>query len=366
MKINFLGDFVANRVQGIGISEALQARVDGADYTVVNFEAPVATEEKATLKSGPSLQQDVEAPAWLKRNGFDVFTLANNHIMDYGERAARKTVEVLGREATTGIGLGEEAYRPLVLEKDGIRVALLSLAELQFGMVHDSWSAEEAYGCAWINHPCVNRVVGETRGTVDFLIVVAHAGLEGYDVPLPEWRLRYRELIDLGADAIVGGHTHTAQGYEVYKGKPIFYSLGNFCFPRNRSREDSWNLGEGVTLNLSKDGGAAFSTFGTRLVDDRTLEMLPEAEWNAVLGQLNAALQGEGYIRHVDDIALHAMDGYNCLFDMGGYIHVDRHIVKSVARWLLGRCRDVHALNNLQCESHRWTIARALRLKNKL
>lgn len=366
MKINIFGDFVAGSIGGLALSPSLHETVSSSDYNIVNFEAPVKTSGKAALKSGPSLQQDAAAPAWLKEQGVDVFTLANNHIMDYGEEAARKTVETLGAAQCLGLGEGKEAYRPLLLEKDGTKVAVFSLAELQFGMVHDFWSDGSAYGCAWINHPMVNGMVREAKRTADFVVIVAHAGLEGYEIPLPEWRDRYRELIDEGADAVIGGHTHTVQGYEVYHGKPIVYSLGNFCFPKNLGGGESWFKGEGVTLSLDAGKGMGFEVFGTRLTDNCHLDILPEAEWKEVMAGLNAALEGARYMRRINEIALSAMNGYNCLFDMGGYLHIDRNIVKAVARWLLGRCRDVHALNNLQCESHRWTITRALRLKNKL
>ena len=65
------------------------------------------------------------------------------------------------------IVVGKEAYKPLLLEKNGIKVAILALAELQFGMVHDSFTQANDYGCAWINHPCVNRLVRETKKKVD-------------------------------------------------------------------------------------------------------------------------------------------------------------------------------------------------------
>ena len=70
------------------------------------------------------------------------------------------------------------------------------------------------------------------------------------------------------------------------------------------------------------------------------------------------------YLAYVESACMKWMDSYNMLFSMGGYIHPDKKLIKSIVRWLLGRCRSVHALNNLQCESHRWTISRAMRLYN--
>lgn len=362
VKINFVGDFVINS----HIEMSLDKILSKADFNVVNFEAPIRTALYPNLKSGPSIQQNASAPQWLKEKGFNVFSLANNHINDYGEKAARKTETALGHGKCVGIGEGMGAYKPLILEKEGIKVAILALAELQFGMVHDSFTQSNDYGCAWINHPCVNRLVRETKKKVDFLIIVAHAGLEGVDVPLPEWRERYRELIDEGCDAVIGGHTHTAQGYEIYHGKPIFYSLGNFCFQNNLTGEESWNIGECVSLKLSKNAQIEFDIYGTQLVDSNKLMLVDEKKWKSKIEYLNKLLETPNYITHVNDICKKALTDYDVLFSMGGYIHIDKYIVKSLLRWLLGRCKDVHVLNNIQCESHRWTIARALRKKNNI
>lgn len=362
VKINFVGDFVINS----RIEMSLDKILSKADFNVVNFEAPIRTALYPNLKSGPSIQQNASAPQWLKEKGFNVFSLANNHIMDYGEKAARKTEAALGHGKCVGIGEGMGAYKPLIQEKDGIKVAILALAELQFGMVHDSFTQSNDYGCAWINHPCVNRLVRETKKKVDFLIIVAHAGLEGVDIPLPEWRERYRELIDEGCDAVIGGHTHTAQAYEIYHGKPIFYSLGNFCFQDNLTGEESWNIGECVSLKLSKNALIEFDIYGTQLVDSNKLMLVDEKKWKSKIEYLNMLLETPNYIAHVNDICKKALTDYDILFSMGGYIHIDKYIVKSILRWLIGRCKDVHLLNNLQCESHRWTISRALRLKNNL
>lgn len=75
--------------------------------------------------------------------------------------------------------------------------------------------------------------------------MIAHAGLEDEDIPLPEWRERYRELIDVGCDVIIGGHTHMVQGCEIFKEKLICYSLGNFVFERNLAKKIL-----GVLVNL--------------------------------------------------------------------------------------------------------------------
>jgi len=99
-----------------------------------------------------------------------------------------------------------------------------------FGVINPE--NENSSGFAWINHPKSNKIVGESKKKVDFLIIQIHAGEEDLHLPQPEWRKRYKEIINLGADLIIGHHPHIPQPVEFYKGKMIVYSLGNFYFKK--------------------------------------------------------------------------------------------------------------------------------------
>ena len=253
MKLLFCGDLVRQNMFPVDFCYDFKKLLNAADYNIVNYEAPIK-EGKATPapKSGPSLSQSIYSAIWLIESGFNVLSLANNHMMDYGTSGLRVTLKNIEKSFQyVGAGYWEEAYQPLILEKNDIKVAIFSMTELQFGVLQDA-ERKDMQGCAWINHPSVNNLVRETKRQVDYVIIIAHAGLEGEDIPLPEWRERYRELIDNGCDVIIGGHTHTPQGYEIYRGKPIFYSLGNFCFESNSVRNPKWNIGECVSLYIDK------------------------------------------------------------------------------------------------------------------
>lgn len=291
-----------------------------------------------------------------------MFALANNHIMDYGEEGMIATIEAIGNAGGKYVGcrLWTEAYKPLVISDGDLKVAILSISELQFGILHDKWTQSGKMGCAWINHVSVDDIVVEAKASSDYVIVFAHAGLEGLDVPLPEWRERYRRLVDCGDDCVIGGHTHIMQEYEIYKGKPFFYSGGNFMFAKSVSMPEYWWKGYGVQLDLSPDR-LDYKVFGTHF-DNKKVKL----EDSLCLEGLGGVSLDDDYkyLTYVDSACVKWMDSYNMLFSTGGYIHIDRHWLKSIVRWLLGRCQLVHVLNNLQCESHRWTISRALRLNN--
>lgn len=127
---------------------------------------------------------------------------------------------------------------------DGVKIGFISGTSYDFASLKDKWTDYDKIGCAWINSPEINKQVIENKSKCDYLFVISHGGFEYMDVPLPEWRDRYRELIDLGVDAIIGSHPHVPQGVEVYKNKPIFYSLGNFYFDNsNKNKPKYWDNG---------------------------------------------------------------------------------------------------------------------------
>lgn len=84
----------------------------------------------------------------------------------------------------------------------------------------------------------------------DFILVIVHGGHEHYQLPSIRMQETYRFFIDAGADCVINGHQHCYSGYELYKGKPIFYGLGNFCFDRPGKENDIWNEGYMVMLEI--------------------------------------------------------------------------------------------------------------------
>lgn len=368
IRINIAGDFTALRGRGPfhGFGKRLQALLSEADFNLVNFEGPSASGFPPTHKSGPSILQDAGAPELLLRSGFNLFSIANNHIMDYGPESALLTRKALGEGRCCGLGRGAGAFSPLYINLRGICVAVIAAAELQCGILHDFFSQSDDTGCAWLCSPLLDAAIREARSRADAVLLIAHAGLEGELLPLPEWRERYRQLIDEGCDTVIAGHTHTPQGYELYRGKPIFYSLGNFFFPSGLAASRYGKRGEIVSLAIGRGGIASFEVRATE-TDGHTTELINDNIWKDEEASLQALLVPENeYIKRVNEMCLRHTDDYRHLCSLSGYIYPDRHILRNISRWLLGRCHPVHMLNNLQCETHRWTFARVLRLSSGL
>lgn len=155
------------------------------------------------------------------------FALANNHMMDFCEEGLCQTRTFLKGKGYSFAGAGdteEEARKPMLLEENGVRIAIFSCCERQFGMATETTAGCAAMG-VWL-YDAIRSV--KTSNKADRVIVSCHASSEFCPWPSPQLREFYHSLIDAGADCIHGHHAHVPQGYEEYNGSPIFYGLGNF------------------------------------------------------------------------------------------------------------------------------------------
>ena len=171
----------------------------------------------------------------VKEMGFDVVSLANNHVWDLGEEGLRNTIAHLKAAGIAFCGAGmniEEASRPAVIEKDGLRVAILS-----YCMYGNPWlgyvelATKNKAGINPLNIETVVFDIKNAKQEYDKVIVMPHWGREYQYEPLPECVIMAKRMIDAGADAVMGSHTHQMQPLVLRKEKPICYSMGNFLFP---------------------------------------------------------------------------------------------------------------------------------------
>ena len=366
MKLLVTGDYFISESAHVNLEDNLKRLFEESDYRVVNYEGPVWSDDFHILpaKSGPRLMQSTSGIQILRDLKVDALTLANNHIMDQGVDGYNKTVGMLDGFSLIGAGTWDEAYCLKVIETDGFKVGLINLCEMQFGMLADEWTqGDDVVGCAWVNHKRVNQLITESKRRVDCLVAIVHAGVEMTDVPLPEWRDRYREMIELGCDAVIAHHTHTVQGYEIYKEKPIAYSLGNFCFSDiSETCGFEWHQGAMAILDISKDG-IVIDIHGCRY-QNGILSLVDREEWDKTINKLCSYLSDDVYMDRVNESCRRLMTDYWNLFAMGGLLGVKSITLRNVARILAGKCNRVHLLNNIRCESHRWCICRALDLES--
>lgn len=363
LRVLVCGDFRALEPEKIIFSDALLNVVNDCDICICNFEAPVKSNGTAVHKSGPVICQSEDSPDFLKRKGFNAVLLANNHIMDYGEKGCLSTLDAFADVITIGAGSPEEAYRVKVIVEKGYKIGLLSLVQYEFGVVESDGSTS-VIGAAWINDAIVQNVIARARQDVDYLFVFPHAGVENTDAPLPEWRSVYKRLIDYGADGVFASHPHVPQGWEYYKGKPIFYSLGNFYFD-GMCDGPFWNKSLAVKIEIEdglKCAQINIDSSNGYLKIDESDEIIKH---NAYLQ--NLLVDNQLYEQYINQICLRLFDGYKYGILRGvcgvSFKMSFKYFVRLLAHLLLNHSDEAYLLNSYQCESHRWVIQRALRFK---
>ena len=218
------GDRLPNQLKTL---ECFKDIINDTDYAIYNQEFPITRSKDyySTKRYGLRAKTD---PIMLKPillAGFNVATLANNHIFNYGMSGLRDTIDELTNNGISYVGAGstlDEARRILYLEKNGIKCAVLNYAE------HE-------YNVASINHGGANpidiisvlRSVSEARKTSDAVIIILHGGIDFSRLPAPRVVHMCRYFAEQGASAIFIHHSHVVSGFELHNGVPIFYGLGN-------------------------------------------------------------------------------------------------------------------------------------------
>jgi len=224
----------------------------GADIRIGNLECVISDQGEAEPDKPNVFRVHPRAMRYVRRH-FDAVGLANNHSGDFGPQAFADMLKRLKQHGVGFYGGGanlQQAHEPWVVEKKGVRVAVLGYNEFQprsFEADHDK------PGIAWSEDEQVLRDIARVRSQdlADVLIAVMHWGWED---PLANQRQRQlaRLMIDAGVDAVIGGHPHLVQDTEIYQGKPVFYSLGNFVFEGFDNPIN--NTGWVVKLRVNKQG----------------------------------------------------------------------------------------------------------------
>jgi hypothetical protein len=230
--------------------------ISSADLAVCNLECPLSRHGTrsalkldatgAVLRNEYLFQTSPSQAEQLAEAGFDVATLANNHIMDYGGEALLETLMVLDRAGLRHCGAGadeRETRRPVIVTLKGQTLAFLAYVSAQTLPATDGFAATPTTaGTVFVfgdgtgrpsqtTRELVRNDISAARQKSDVTVVSFHWGTEGRDHPNPLQCNLAHYAIDCGADIVVGHHVHKLQGVEVYKGRPIIYSLGNFAFP---------------------------------------------------------------------------------------------------------------------------------------
>jgi len=229
--------------------EGIQDEIRKHDIAFANLESVISSGgRRFSPNKGIYFRADPTVVNGLVYSGFDVFSLGNNHVLDWGVDAVRDTMRLLRENGLkyTGVGSTEqEAFKPAVMNVRGTTIAFISFNDVYPFKVHESRSG--AMQTLSLNDPLLQQKIENLHSRYDILVASVHAGAEYINEPEPEKVRKMRQLIDYGADIVLGSHPHVMQGIEIYHGGLIAYSLGNCVFDQSWSEETS----TGMLLEIS-------------------------------------------------------------------------------------------------------------------
>lgn len=324
--------------------------------SITNLECPLTERFDPIEKTGPNLIAHPNCIDAVRYAGFDVVTLANNHILDQGEEGLRDTLRICVGVGLKTVGAGEnilEAMSPLLINTKSGKIAICNFAEREFSI-----ATENSAGAAPLDPVKNYYQILKAKRKADIVIVIIHGGNEYCPLPSPRIIETYRFFADLGVTAIIAHHTHCSSGFEVYKGVPIFYGLGNFIFD-GKNKPESWYEGFFVRLTINENKVRDINLLpywqcekspGLRLMDERESEIFlkkikkyseiirnhgsPNQEWVSFCGS-----QRTEYLGHL--LASNILE---------------RKLFKIAPRLFFKKKKLVTLLNLFRCQAHRDAI----------
>lgn len=227
-----LGGSATSTVQSNGYDypfDSTRSLIERSDFAMANLEAPFGTggspfDKKYTFRVPPNWA------AGIANAGFDVLTLANNHILDYGEKALVSTMSVLDSLDLAYCGAGrnrDEAEKGIILKSGDWTIGFLAYS---LTYPEEFWATDTRAGTAYPYQQRLEKSIRDIKSKVDFVIVSFHWGGELRQYPKGYQKQFAHQSIDWGADLIIGHHPHVLQGFEIYNQRLIAYSLGNYVF----------------------------------------------------------------------------------------------------------------------------------------
>lgn len=369
MKVLIAGDFCPIlRVEKAVISENYQSLfgnvrdiIANTDCAIVNLECPVIKNSYPPLiKCGPNLKGHTNTLKAIKYAGFNIVTLANNHILDYGKSGVTDTIEICNQEGIKYVGAGENidaSSRILYHTYNGQRLAIINCCEHEFSI-----AGQNQAGANPLNPMRQYYAIKEAKEKSDYVIVIIHGGNEHYEFPSPRMIDTYRFFIDVGADAVVNHHQHCYSGYETYHNKPIFYGLGNFCFDHKTYRNSKWNDGYMVIIDFA-------ATIKYRIIPYKQnseqigVHVLPENSFDSKIESINNVIANKDLCNnYYVEFAKSKKIFNDFIFEPYNNVILKKIFFRGLLPQLFPYKKKILMENIIKCESHRDTLLSYLKM----
>ncbi|MBQ6020462.1 MAG: CapA family protein [Clostridia bacterium] len=311
--------------------------IRSGDFAVANLECALTDGGRAIRKLGALLKGVPGDARVIAGCGFTHLGLSNNHTLDYGVAGMRDTVRAVEGAGMVPFGFGEndrDSRKPLFLEKDGQRVAVVAVCEHEY-----TYALRDRFGANPFDPFDTMQDIAEAKKAADFVVVMYHGGKEQSEYPSPRLRKACRAMVRAGADLVLTQHSHCIGCREAYENGEILYGQGNFNFVDDLDNEQ-WR--SGLIVDADFDGGmrvrylpVVVTDTGVRLADAEEKERLLGA-----LGRRSAVLQDE-------DRWLAEWEAFCC--SMPCYVDAVANAFKDVPAG--EKCNQVFP-HYLDCEAH--------------
>ncbi len=343
------------------IDENILNLMSESNFRILNLESPLTENisRNRILKTGPYLSSrpDTIIPI-LKKLRVNLVTLANNHILDYGESSLINTLNVLKNNNIAYVGAGAnslQAAQPYILKNNDLSAAILNFAE-------NEWSIAEKNkaGANPLNIIDNFNSIKAAKNNHDKVVCIIHGGNEYCKFPSPQIIKQFKFYIDSGADAIISHHTHCIGGYEIYKKAPILYGIGNFVFTLN-SRNNEWYRGLLALFSIEKNKSITFKIFPvkqhhrsfytTKISGDELKSVNNELyEINEIIKDNKKLVNAwNNCIQSNRNEYLNLMSPFN--FISNRYLRVAINKM-GLGKMFINKISSKYLLNALRCESH--------------
>lgn len=362
IKINVCGDFCITEpyLKNDLFSEEIVSFFESSDLNILNLECPVIEKlnGKKISKTGPHLNTSSEIFTQLRKINTHALTLANNHILDFGSAGLESTLQMCKENEilTTGAGTNlVDASTPAIIEKNGVRIGIVNFCENEW-----STATNESPGANPLDLITVYNTLKDIRTKVDFVIVIVHGGHEYYNYPSPRMVKQYRFFAQVGADVVIGHHTHCISGYEIFNKVPIFYSLGNFLFTLDSEYKD-WYTGLILQLTISDSKELNFSIHPIKQNKENfRLSLLKENDslevFNTIEKYLAVISDEKLVLKQWDQFVASRREYYLDIFSPVNFLRsskLQRLISKlGLSKIFRGNKHYNHILNVIRCEAH--------------
>ena len=326
------------------------AEIESSDIVLGNLECAVTDNPKPIKKAGPVLFTNTGSIKAL--DGFTALSLANNHIRDCGDEGVTTAIKTCENLGIITFGAGPDlasAKEPIVIERGGIRIGLMSFAEQEFNTATDSRP-----GSSYLDLYYDFDRIREFRQVVDYLILLYHGGIEYFPYASPELKKRCHKFVECGADLVSCQHSHCIGTIEKFKNATIVYGQGNSVFGY-RKGDASWN--SGLLLQVELDGnhhsvsvkGMIFTECGLRFMNsEEQTNLSVELEQRAKRPESEVTKEWDAFCENLGKIHLPLLLGWPKIM-----IAINRRTNNLFVKLFINDITANNVHNVLRCESHR-------------